>query len=81
LVKEEEKVAFGKVPAEQFKQLGKLLEDSDFLVISGSHGSLIPQQSPTFGAGIYRDDGAQRFQWANQEGGSPSPNPAAKVVN
>jgi hypothetical protein len=71
----------GKISDRQFKQLGKLLSDSDFRALSGSHGGLIRQRAESFGAEVVGEDGTQRLQWLNADGENPFPDSVGKVVD
>ena len=71
----------GKIQERQFQQLKKLTSDSDFRVLSGSHGGIIRQASESFGAEIVREDSTQRLQWLNADGENPFPGSVARVVN
>src|SRR5205823_5069941 len=76
----------GKLTADQFEKIRALLDASDFLGLSGTHGGLIRQESESFGAeiplpGWQEDkDKSKRLQWLNADGESPFPAPVAKVV-
>jgi hypothetical protein len=75
----------GTMPKEEFRQLNKLLEASEFRSLSGDHGGLIRQESERFAAEIpfgdrWRGDArkwiehdAWRLQWLNGDGESPFP--------
>jgi len=85
----------GKIPQEQFQQLTKLLEESEFRALSGYHGGLIRQDAESFSAEIPEPmrahaDGtrrlpmerhAWRLQWLNADGENPFPGSVAKVVD
>ena len=71
----------GKLEEQQLRQLKKLISDSDFRGLFGSHGGLIRQEAESFGAEILRADGTQRVQWLNGDGESPFPGSVANVVN
>ncbi|SRR6266404_92700 len=71
----------GKIQEQQLQQLRKLISDSDFRVLSGSHGGIIRREAENFGAEILREDGTQRLHWLNGDGENPFPDSVAKVVN
>lgn len=84
----------GKMPKEQFQQLTKLLEESEFRALSGYHGGLIRQDAESFSAELQgpmweHADGTRRWmerdvwrlQWLNADGESPFPGSVAKVVD
>ena len=84
----------GKIPQEQFQQLSKLLEESEFRALSGYHGGLIRQDAESFSAEIpgpmrervdatrkWMGREAWRLQWLNADGESPFPASVAKVVD
>jgi len=71
----------GKLEEQQLRQLRKLISDSDFRGLFGSHGGLIRQEAESFGAEILRAEGTQRVQWLNGDGESPFPGSVANVVN
>lgn len=83
----------GKMPQKQFKQLSKLLEESEFRALSGYHGGLIRQDAESFSAEIpgplreradatrkWMGRDAWRLQWLNADGENPFPASVAKVV-
>jgi hypothetical protein len=71
----------GKIQEQQLEQLRKLISDSDFRDLLGSHGGLIRQSAESFGAEIPREDGTQHLQWLNGDGESPFPGSVTRVVN
>ena len=71
----------GKIQERQLEQLRKLISDSDFRGLLGSHGGLIRQAAESFGAEIPRENGIQHLQWLNGDGESPFPGSVTKVVN
>jgi hypothetical protein len=84
----------GKMPKEQFQQLSKLLEESEFRALSGYHGGLIRQDAESFSAEIpglmreradatrkWMERDAWRLQWLNADGENPFPGSVAKVVD
>jgi len=71
----------GKIREQQLEQLRKLISDSDFRDLLGSHGGLIRQAAETFAAEIPREDSIQHLQWLNGDGESPFPSSVTKVVN
>jgi hypothetical protein len=73
----------GKLPDEQLGQLKKLISDSDFRLLSGSHGGLVRKEAESFGAEIFRNprpNGTQHVQWLNPDGQGPFPGPVVQVV-
>ena len=85
----------GTMPKEEFRQLNKLLEASEFRSLSGDHGGLIRQESERFAAEIpfgdrWHEDGhgtkslepeSWRLRWLNADGEEPFPSPVANVVD
>jgi len=70
----------GKIQEQQVGQLKRLISDSEFRDLSGSHGGVILQAAESFGAEIPREDGPQRLQWLNADGASPFPTSVFRVV-
>jgi hypothetical protein len=83
----------GKMPKDEFNQLSKLLEATDFRSLSGYHGGLVRQEAETFVAEIpvrnpadlntarQGPEPAWRLQWLNGDGGNSFPASVSSLVD
>jgi len=71
----------GTLPPGELGKLEKLLEDPDFLKITGSTPNILRQGAETFVAEVPRENGVQRAVLSDADGENPFPHSAEKIVN